>query len=385
VFPTGSKLLLGGAVLATIAAIVYGTAQGGSLGTVGLIFAAACLALLAGITIYIRDADVSAMDTAALTESPAASRTPPNSPWPIIAAVGGVLVVVGLVTYPPIFIFGIIALLGAAVEWMIEAWSERASADVAYNAEVRGRVAHPLELPLLALVGVAVLVYSFSRIMLWLSKTSGPALFAIIAALILVVGFIVAFRPSIRNGAIGAVCSIAALGLVAGGASAALSGEREMHPHETTSVLAADGKCDDTGETEADDGSSQSVAAKANITAELTLRSDGTLTAQALGITDPQSTLTITRANPTNVIFHNESGEPRRLVLDLGTRPAVDEETGDTVPDETVPNQQCTQLADEDGSQLMTFSIPVPSWAAEQPYAFVVPGVDTARVEVIVP
>ena len=89
--------------------------------------------------------------------------------------------------------------------------------------------------------------------MLWLSKTSGPALFAIIGALILVVGFIVAFRPSIRNGAIGAVCSIAALGLVAGGASAALAGEREMHPHETTSALAADGKCDDTGETEADE------------------------------------------------------------------------------------------------------------------------------------
>ena len=42
--PTGSKLLLGGAVIATLAAIVYGIAQGGSLGTVGLIFAAASLA-----------------------------------------------------------------------------------------------------------------------------------------------------------------------------------------------------------------------------------------------------------------------------------------------------------------------------------------------------
>ena len=384
-FTTGSKLLLGGAVLATIAAVVYGTAQGGSLGTVGLIFAAACLALLAGITIYIRDADVSAMDSTALTESPAATRTPPNSPWPIISAVGGVLVVVGLVTYPPIFIFGVIALLGAAVEWMIEAWSERASADVQYNAEVRGRIAHPLELPLLALVGVAILVYSFSRIMLWLSKTSGPALFAIIGALVLLGGFIVAFRPSIRNGAIGAVCSIAALGLVAGGASAALSGERHIEPHETTTALADDGKCDDSGATEADEGSSQSVAAKANITAELTLRSDGTLTAKSLGIAEPLTTLTITRANATNVIFHNDSGEPRRLVLDLGTKPAVDEETGDTVPDETVPNQKCTQLADDGGSQLMTFSITVPSWAAEQPYAFVVPGVDTAHVEVVVP
>ena len=384
-FPTGSKLLLGAAALATIAAIVYGTAQGGSLGTVGLIFAAACLAGLAGVVMFTRDADVSAMDTTALTDSPAATPTPANSIWPMVGALGGVLVVVGLVTYPPVFIFGIIALFGAAVEWMIEAWSERASTDLQHNAEVRARIAHPLELPLLALVGVAVLIYSFSRIMLWLSKTSGPALFAIIGALVLLVGFVVAFRPSIRNGAVGAVCSIAAVGLVAGGASAALSGEREIPAHETTSALAADGKCDDTAETEADEGSSQSVAAKANVTAELVLHGDGTLTAQPLGITGAQSTLTVTRANPTNVIFRNDSSEPRRLVLDLGTRPAVDEETGDTVPDETVPNQVCTQLAEDGGSQLMTFSIPVPSWAAEQPYAFVVPGVDTAKVEVMVP
>jgi hypothetical protein len=385
VFPTGSKLLIGAAALATVAAIIYGTAQGGSLGTVGLIFAAACLAGLAGVNIFTRDGDVSAMDSAALTESAAARPTPPNSIWPMVGALGGILVVVGLVTYPTVFIFGIIALLGATVEWMIEAWSDRASADLAHNAEVRGRIAHPLELPLLALVGVAILVYSFSRIMLWLSKTEGPALFAIIGALVLLVGFIVAFRPSIRNGAVGAVCSIAAVGLIAGGASAALSGEREIEPHETTSAVAADGKCDDSAETEADESSSQSVAAKANITAELTLREDGTLTAKALGITDEQSTLTVTRANPTNIIFHNDSSEPRRLVLDLGTRPVVDEATGDTVPDETQPNQKCTQLADDGGSQFMTFSIAVPSWAAEQPYAFVVPGVDTARVEVVVP
>lgn len=384
-FPTGSKLLIGAAALATVAAIVYGTAQGGSLGTVGLIFAAACLAGLAGVNIFTRDGDVSAMDSAALTESAAARPTPPNSIWPMVGALGGILVVVGLVTYPTVFIFGVIALLGATVEWMIEAWSDRASADLEHNAEVRGRIAHPLELPLLALVGVAILVYSFSRIMLWLSKTEGPALFAIIGALVLLVGFIVAFRPSIRNGAVGAVCSIAAVGLIAGGASAALSGEREIEPHETTSAVAADGKCDDSAETEADESSSQSVAAKANITAELTLREDGTLTAKALGITDEQSTLTVTRANPTNIIFHNDSSEPRRLVLDLGTRPVVDEATGDTVPDETQPNQKCTQLADDGGSQFMTFSITVPSWAADEPYVFVVPGVDTARVEVVVP
>lgn len=383
--PTGSKLLIGGAVVAIIAAVVYGTAQGGSLGTVGLIFAAAALTLVAGINVFTRDADVSAMDTAALTESAAATRTPPGTVWPIVAAVGGVLVVVGVATYPVVLIFGIIALLAAAVEWMIEAWSERASGDRAYNADVRGRIAHPLEFPLLAMLGVGILIYSFSRIMLWLSKSSGPALFAIIAALVLAVGFILAFRPTIRSGAIGVVCSVAALGLVAGGASAALDGQRPIEHHETTGALAEDGKCDVNDHTEADEDASQTVGAKASILAEITLDREGKLTARAAGVDTELSSLTVTRANTTNVLFFNDSGAPRRLVLDLGTQPEVDQSTGDTIPDTSVPNQRCTQIVDSGGKQLLTFSIPVASWAAAQPYAFVVPGVESAKLPVNVP
>ena len=382
--PTGSKLLIGSAIVATLAAIVYGVAQGGSLGTVGLIFAAASLTGLAVIVTFTRDADVSAMDTAALTESAAAQRTPGATVWPMLAALGGVLVAVGLVTYPAVLIFGVIALFGAAIEWMIETWSDRASADRAYNSDLRSRIAHPLEMPLLALVGAGVIIYSFSRIMLWLSKATGPAIFAVIGALVLAVGFLAAFRPTIRRGAIGAVCSIAALGLIAGGASAALSGEREMHPHETTGNLGAEGLCDDPMETHADTKASQSVAAKANVTATLTLSEDGELTAQPLGMPSGQTSLTVTRANPTNVLFENHSDEDRRLVLNLGTAAATTE-TGDTIPDETKPVQLCTQLTEEGGTQLLTFSIPVASWAASEPYSFTVPGVDGAMLEVHVP
>jgi hypothetical protein len=382
---TGSKLLIGAAVAAVIAAVVYGLAEGGSLGTVGLIFAAVALSFLAGINLFTRDADVSALDATALTDSAAATRTPPGNIWPIVAAIGGVLIVVGLVSYPAFVVFGVIALFGAALEWMLAAWSERASGDVVYNEEVRGRLAHPLELPMLALVGVGALIYSFSRIMLWLSKSSGPALFAVIAALVLVVGFIVAFRPSVRSGTIGAVCSIAALGLVAAGASAALDGQRTIEHHETTGALAQDGKCDLNDETEADQNASQSVAAKASIFAEVTLGKDGKLTARTAGVDQPVDTLTVTRANTTNVMFRNESGDTRRLVLDLGTQPKVDEATGDTIPDTSMPNQRCTQLVESGGKQMLTFSIPVPSWAAAQPYAFVVPDVESAKMPVTVP
>ena len=324
------------------------------------------------------------MDTGALTQSAAAAPVPGASVWPIVAGLGGALVVVGLVTYPVVFIFGIILLIAATAEWMVQAWSERASADVAYNAEVRARIAHPLEFPILAAVGVGIIIYSFSRIMLFLSKTSGPAVFAVIAAAIVVVAFIVAFSPSVRTGAVATVSVVAALGLVTGGVAAALGGERELHPHETIGQLAEDGGCATDLGTEADQHYSQGVAATANLTARLTLNDDGTLVAKNLGVTGDQDRIIVTRANPTNVVFHNNSSEERRLVLDLGTRPELDE-AGNEIPGSEVPNQHCTALVENGGSQFLSFSIPVASSFAAATYEFVVPGVDGARVEVVVP
>jgi hypothetical protein len=383
--PTGSRLLIGATVVAIVAAVLYGITQEGSLGTIGLISAALALAVIAGVNLYTRDANVSAMDPAATTESPAAVRAPGESLWPLAAAVGAVLVVVGLVTYPVIFIFGVAALLAATVEWMVQAWSERASADTEFNTAVRQRMAHPLEFPILGAIAVGTLIYSFSRIMLFLSRTSGPAVFVVIAMFILFGGFLFASRPTLRGGLIAAVIAIAAVGLVTGGIVAALQGERDTEAHETTGELAASGECATPDETEADEDASQSVAAKANLTAEIVLRSDGTLAAKNLGVTGEQDFLVVVRNNPTNVRFVNETDEPRRLVLDLGTRPEVDEATGDTVADTTEPNQICTALVDEDKTQFLTFTIPLSSSLAESPYRFFVPGVDSAQMEVLVP
>ncbi|MBA3287701.1 MAG: hypothetical protein H0U21_06710 [Acidimicrobiia bacterium] len=380
---TGSKLLIGATVMAVVAAVVYGVIVGGALGTIGLSSAAMGLALLAGVNVYTRDADVSSMDTQAVMAAPAAAAAPGNSMWPIGAAVGGVLLVVGFVTYPVMVVFGVVVLLAATVEWTVQAWSERASGDATFNASLRGRMAHPLEFPVLGAIGLGVVIYSFSRIMLFLSQAGGPAAFATIAALILLVGFVVAFRPTVRSGAVAGVATIALVGLVAGGVAAALEGERELHPHETTGDLGREGQCDTGEETEADENASQTVGAKANLLADIVLHEDGRLEADALGLPGGAGQLVVARNNPTNVRFVNASGEERRLVLDLGTRPAVDE-NGDVIEDEEVPDQRCTALANEDGNQLLNFTVTEPS-ASGGPYAFVVPGVDGARVEVVVP
>ena len=57
-FTTGSKFLIGGAVVATISAIAYGIAQDGVMGTIGLASAAVALAFLAGVNIFTRDSNV---------------------------------------------------------------------------------------------------------------------------------------------------------------------------------------------------------------------------------------------------------------------------------------------------------------------------------------
>ncbi len=379
-FTTGSKLFLGAGVLAAGGAVLYGVLEGGALGTTGLSFAAVVSFLLAGVSLYTRDANVSSMDVAALHVSPAAQPAPGSSWWPALGALGAALIVVGLVTYPVVFVLGVLLLIATIIEWMVEAWSERASADPDYNQAVRARLAHPLELPLLAAVGAAILIYSFSRIMLFLSKSGGPVVFGTIALLLLVGGFLLAFKPTVRTGAVIAVCAVASLGLVAGGIVAALDGEREIEEHETTGDLGEHNECDTPAETHADDNNSQTVAATANIAATLTLQSDGTLVARNEGLPGTQDRVVTSRANVTNVRFRNDTSEPRRLVLNAGTRPSdpTDPES------EMVPFQICTALAHDGGSQFLTFTIFQSSAHVDSPMEFVVPGVEGAVVELVV-
>lgn len=379
--PTGSKLLFGAAAAATFGALLYGIIEGGALGTVGLTFAAGVLYFLGAISLAVRDANVSSMDVEALHRTEAAAAVPPGSMWPAVAGLAGVLLVVGLVSHQIVFVLGIAALVAVGAEWAVQAWSERASADADVNTAVRGRIAHPLEFPVLAAVGVGVIVYSFSRIMLFLSKTGGPVAFGLIAILVLIVGFIVAFRPTLKAGALAGVAVIGAFGLVAGGIASAIGGEREMELHETTAMLAEHNECDTAEETHADERASQTVGAKSNVTGEVTLHGDGTLTAISLGLPTPADSIVITRNNATNVLFHNDSDEARRLVLNAGTRAEVPDDPAS----ERVPAEYCTALVDEGGTQLLTFTIANTSDAVEEPMTFTVPGVETATVEVVVP
>lgn len=377
-FTTGSKLLLGSAFLAAVFAALYGVFQGGALGTIGLIGAAAGLALLAGINVFVRDSNVSAMDHDAFATAAAAQAPARNSLWPLLIALGGVTVTLGLVTYKAIFMLGVIALIAGALEWLVQAWSERASADPRYNSDVRNLLVDPLELPVASAVLAGIIVYAFSRVMLGLpSKSSTVIGFSVGAALVLALGTLVGVKRNVPRGTITGVFAVAGVALVAGGAFAGLNGQREIEHHETTGDLAEHDHCTDE-ETHADTKASQTVAAKSNVAAEITF--DGSqLIADVPGFDGDFAALTLPRSNPSNVFFRNTSGKPARLILDAYPDPDASVAS---------PERYCTALVEDGGVQALTLRLGRSTQAVvadgHPGYAFVVPGSD-ATLELIVP
>lgn len=373
---TGSKLLVGSAAAAWIFAAVYGVAREGTLGTIGLVSAAVGLTLLAAINMFVRDSNVWATDETSFVSAAAAQATARPSLWPLLAGLAATTITLGLVTYTAIFVIGVILLVAATIEWSIQGWSERASQDPRYNAETRNVLADPMELPVAAAIGAGVVIYAFSRVMLGLpNKSATVVAFAVVAALVLAVGAAIGLRRNISKPTMTGVFSIAAVVLVAGGAIAGLTGERETHRHETPGDLAAADECG-TEETEADEKASQTVASKSNVAADVIF--DGSrLVADVPGFDGDFERLTLPRSNPNHILFHNQSDEEARLVIDL--QPMVGE---DGAP--AGPERLCTALVEPGGSQFLTVIIDRPSFAVDEPFAFTVAGTDTT-LEVVVP
>ena len=386
-FTTGSKLFLGATVLSLVAAVVFGIGHGGAagyLGTIGLISAALVFALLFGVNYYVHDGNVSAMSDDATTQSAAAQPPVERSMWPAVTAVAVGAIAVGAVSKPIVFKGGVVLLLAAAVEWMVQGWSERASADPAYNAGLRKRMLHPLEFPVLASAGLAAVIYSFSRIMLWIDKSGGPVVFIIAGALVLFGGFLVASKPTLKKGLVTGMCTIAALGLVSTGAVMAVDGQRTIETHLTTksdsNAACALAEEASGAQAEIDEKGSQSVASKAAIGITVVLE-NGKLTAHQLALNGTQQVVTVARGNINNIIFKNHDPEKRRLTVNMG-----EFETDINGTKVTQHPKVCTTLVrGKGGSQFLSFILPKPSIASTQPYSFSVPGVEGAEIPIQVP
>ena len=376
---TGSKLLYGLGSLSIVAAIVWFIANdGGSIGVVALASVATALIFLGTIASFIRDGHVLSTEIAAHATAPASRRSVGRSWWPLGLGLSVGFMVVGLVSSPGIFKVGIALVFAMLGEWMVSNWAERASANAEYNEKVRSWVVHPLEIPIAASLILAVVVLSFSRIMLSLSKEAGPIVFAIAGALILFVGAMFSIRRGTSRNLIAVVCGIVLVGLSGVGIALALDGEREELVEAAAEDHFAHRECGiESGYT--DKKPAGSVSAKSSVAAIVTLK-DGKLTAIQDGFQGELTSITLQRANPSLIIFRNEDEAKHRMVLSYGK---VVEDLGGGVERESVL-EACTSLIEKGKQQSVIVSIPKPSFASEEPYSITIPGLEGIAVEVLV-
>jgi hypothetical protein len=370
-FKNISKYLLGLTMLAVVAfAISMFYVHPAALAAVALLGLFTALSLFAGVSISLRDGDSETGATASLGHP-----APTSSMWPLITAVGAAMVLFGTITNSLVFVLGIVVLLAALVEWSVLAWSEGASSDAAFNSASRKRLLNPIEFPILAAVGLGVVIFSFSRVMLAVNKDLGAVLFIVIGVLVLLGGVLFAFRPTLKRGLVTTICVTAAVGLLAAGIGGASVGNRSELVVAAEENHYASRECGPEASSYGDKGASQTISSKSGVIA--TINFEGRkLTAQVQGVVGTQDTITIPRSNPSSIIFRNFDAEPVRLVAHLGKR----ELTADVSEDVLV----CTQLTDSGGEQLLTLTIPKPS-NSNGPYSFRVAGIDGQSIDLVVP
>jgi len=245
---TGIKLYVGYFVAALTGAIVYGYTSGGSgvgpltlgyKGGVGdhlgygilLGFAGASLALVVAHAAF-RDADpAGAAQVLGLDAPPPPQRPVAPTLFPVLGALGAGVTLVGLVVGPVLFGIGLAIVAAVVVEWMMDAWADRATGDPAVNKELRDRIMKPIEIPVLSFVGIAVVALAASQILLASSKAAAVWVATAIAAVIFIAAVVISRTPKIPRSLVGGLLVLGGIGIIAGGIVAAAVGPREFEVH----------------------------------------------------------------------------------------------------------------------------------------------------------
>lgn len=249
-FKTGSKFLFGLAAFGFAAAFLYADGTGqhtlgmdsivgpitlGYKGYVGdhvgytIFIGLALAALFGGIFLAaLRDADPDAVaevaDTDTVPEVPAPATA---NYWPVMAAFSVACIAIGLAVGPTLFVIGLVVAGATTVEWAVRAWSDRATGDPEVNRAIRDRLLQPVEIPVLAVVGVAGMVLAISRILLALPPTGKYAVFLVVPVVFLGIGALVAYRPKLSPSIVAGLLIVGGIAILAGGVAAGIHGTHE--------------------------------------------------------------------------------------------------------------------------------------------------------------
>lgn len=247
-FTWGSRNLLFVALAAYLGAIFYGVTTGGDIvgalsmgykGGVGdhlgytiLIGVAVVALLLAIVSIITREGNAEDMAAVAGVERALAVR-PPTRPsyWAPLAAFGLASMAVGVAVSQAFLILGIVIIAVTTLEWTALAWSDRATGDAEVNSVIRSRMLSPFEVPVLALLGIAVVVLGLSRVFLTVSKT-GAVVLAVVAAAFVFGAAVASAKLKLSRSVVSGLVAVGAVAVLAGGIIGAVNGERDFHHGE---------------------------------------------------------------------------------------------------------------------------------------------------------
>lgn len=376
-FKVGSKLFLGltgFSALTLVAYLIF--VERLALGGVALSMVFATLVGLSAIVIIVNDGDneVQPRDASLVRASM----------WPLVTVAGVVLLILGLVVAQVYFIFGIVVVLAALTEWLVQAWSESASDDAAHNDSARRRLLHPIEFPVIATLGLGVIIFAFSRIMLAISKSAGAVAFMVLSSLVLLVGAIVALRPALKSAIVSGICVVGAVGIVAGGIAGQGAGLRSDLVEAAEEGHYTHRECGEEKSKYFDKKAMKTLSLRTNPVAIIELR-DGVLSAVMTGFNEPQKSVSVPRGNPVTFIFRNFDAAERRMVASLGAAMTTATEASSEKEGDSNANETCTQLIPQGAEQALTITYAKPSIAQVEPLTLTVPGVEGQAIEVVVP
>lgn len=376
-FKVGSKLFLGltgFSALTLVAYLIF--VERLALGGVALSMVFATLVGLSAVVIIVNDGDneVQPRDASLVRASM----------WPLITVAGVVLLILGLVVAQVYFIFGIVVVLAALTEWLVQAWSESASDDAAHNDSARRRLLHPIEFPVIATLGLGVIIFAFSRIMLAISKSAGAVAFMVLSSLVLLVGAIFALRPALKSAIVSGICVVGAVGIVAGGIAGQGAGLRSDLVEAAEEGHYTHRECGEEKSKYFDKKAMKTLSLRTNPVAIIELR-DGVLSAVMTGFNEPQKSVSVPRGNPVTFIFRNFDAAERRMVASLGAAMTTATEASSEKEGHANANETCTQLIPQGAEQALTITYAKPSIAQVEPLTLTVPGVEGQAIEVVVP
>jgi hypothetical protein len=376
-FKVGSKLFLGltgFSALTLVAYLIF--VERLALGGVALSMVFATLVGLSAIVIIVNDGDneVQPRDASLVRASM----------WPLVTVAGVVMLILGLVVAQVYFIFGIVVVLAALTEWLVQAWSESASDDAAHNDSARRRLLHPIEFPVIATLGLGVIIFAFSRIMLAISKSAGAVAFMVLSSLVLLVGAIFALRPALKSAIVSGICVVGAVGIVAGGIAGQGAGLRSDLFEAAEEGHYTHRECGVEKSKYFDKKAMKTLSLRTNPVAIIELR-DGALSAVMTGFNEPQKSVSVPRGNPVTFIFRNFDAAERRMVASLGAAMGTGAESSSEKEGHSNANETCTQLIPQGAEQALTITYAKPSIAQVEPLTLTVPGVEGQAIEVVVP